>query len=276
MIFPFLHRYLPTYRLSQDPVEIYFGTLRSRLGSNDNPNVLQLSYSVRATLCFKLNACANGNCQPQEDLLDCVTTGVIECSTEDDDDEEEDNQEIDNSNVSTLSLFVENIVVYIAGFVAKKMKNKLDCDVCKSALITTDNEYMSFREDFCLLADKDKGGLCKPSEDLVIVCKIAERMIRQEQCRGVLKMNGERLAIIIRRECLNRKLFHNLHTEYFSSSLRLATLSIHCSHKKYLIDEISKLYNKVRLHYIAKNHSFHAKSISKRHKLHKITHFRNE
>lgn len=152
----------------------------------------------------------------------------------------------------------------------------MDCDLCESALITNDKEYMNFCEDFCMLLDKDRGGLCKPSEDLVVECKIAERTIRQEQCRGVLKLNGEKLGIIIRRECLNRKLFYNLHTEYFSSSLRLATLSIHCSQKIHLINEISKLYSKVRLHCIAKTHSFHAKSLSKRHKLRKIVHFRNE
>lgn len=271
------HRYLPTYRLSQDPIEIYFGTLRSRLGCNDNPNVLQLSHSVRATLCFKLNACTNGNCQPQEDLLDCVNTGIPYNTEDDDSDLEEDSDcEFNNSDTSNLSLFVENIVVYIAGYVARKLKNSLDCNVCKSALITTDSEYMSFREDFCLLQDKYRGGLCKPSEDLVIVCKISERIIRQEQCRGVLKLNGEKLAITIRRECLIRKVFYNLHTEYFSSSLKLASLNMHFTHKVQLINHIIKLYSKVRLHYIAKTHSLKSKSLSKRHKLRKIVHFRNE
>ena len=41
------------------------------------------------------------------------------------------------------------------------------------------------REDFTLTFQRDWGGLFKPSEDLVIVCKIAERIIRVEQAKGV-------------------------------------------------------------------------------------------
>lgn len=260
-------------------MEIFFGTLRSRLGSNDNPNVLQLAYSVRAILCFKLNACVNGNCQPQEDLLDCVNLvnqSEIDAEESDEDENADCSYEVDAGNISSLSLFIENIVVYIAGYVGKKLKDRLDCDECISALITTDREYVQLREDFCLLLDKDRGGLCKPSEDLIIVCKVAERVIRREQSKDLLKLNGEKLCLLVRQECLDRKLFYNLHNEYFSSSLKQAHFNIHLTHKINLINEISKVYSRTRLHYIAKNFSLQSKSFSKRHKLRKLVHFRNE
>lgn len=157
--------------------------MRSRLGCNDNPNVLQLAYSVRAMLCFKLNSCTTGNCQPQEELLDCVSSvNDSQIDSEESDDDDIDCCHVaDANNITCLSLFVENIVVYIAGFVCKKLKERLDCDECISALITIDKEYMQLREDFCLLLDKDRGGLSKPSEDLIIVCKIAERIIHNSQ-----------------------------------------------------------------------------------------------
>lgn len=179
-------RYLPTYRLSQDPLEVFFGTLRRRLGCNDNPNVAQLAYSVRAVLCFKLSSAKNGNCVAQEELLDkipqCWKTELEEtpadyCQEE----EEEDCEEVeDETPFLHLSDFVENVVAYIAGFTGKKIREKLGCSDCMSAIQCFDKEFMMLREDYALICHKDKGGLFKPSEDLIVACRVVERIVRAE------------------------------------------------------------------------------------------------
>jgi len=43
-------KYLPTYRLSQDNIEIMFGIIRRRGGWSNNPTALQFSYAFRAVL----------------------------------------------------------------------------------------------------------------------------------------------------------------------------------------------------------------------------------
>jgi len=42
--------YILTYRFSQDHLEILFGQIRQRLGSNNNPNVAQFKTAIKQIL----------------------------------------------------------------------------------------------------------------------------------------------------------------------------------------------------------------------------------
>lgn len=219
-----------------------------------------------------------GNCDPQEDLLlpvrqdENLVAGNSEQDIEECDDYE---REVCIQEVTNLSLFVENIVVYIAGFVGKRLTEKLDCDDCMLALRTYDTEYMQLRQDFSLIHEKDKGGLFKPSEDLTIVCKIAERVIRLEETKGILKLNSKKISMLVARECIGKNLFENLH-QFGSTSLRKASFCIDMSHKSHLINSICEIYNRTRLHYIAKTYTLHQKPLTNRNIRRKVTQFRGE
>src|SRR5207237_5887933 len=88
-----------------------------------------------------------------------------------------------------LSLYASNVTVYIAGFVARSLKKLVKCEECYLSLFHTEPDHTRYRSDYILLTEKDNGGLCIPSEDLVKICKITESTIRQHQGLGVKGMN---------------------------------------------------------------------------------------
>lgn len=226
-------------------------------------------------LCFKLQACRNGNADPQEMLQDKLEI-TAPCKLNDNSEViisyEEDEDQMYPS-FEALSLFVENICVYIAGFVGKRLAKSLECRDCISALSMNDDESIRLREDYILLLQKDKGGLFRPSDNLICVCKIVEKVIRVEQVAGVFNLNGKKIEMLVKRECVGKSIFDNLHDHYSSSAFRRASFANQSAHKWYLISEIAKLYIKIRLHYVAKTSSLQAKPLTNRNKFTKLIHF---
>lgn len=65
-------------------------------------------------------------------------------------------------NVSNnVSISAEQIIGYIAGWVARALIKTIKCEMCVTELIT--NEKLRFHK---LIDIKDMGGLCYPSYDL--------------------------------------------------------------------------------------------------------------
>lgn len=261
-------RYLPTYRLGQDLLEILFGIIRRRHGLNDNPNVVQFEHSLRAILCFKLSMPAKGNCLPQEDIINPV--GIPKISQPSSTSYPTPCQEDEEFEFvhQDLSDFVENIVVYIAGFIGKNLAKTLHCSDCVSSLREVDIESTKMREDFTFLWTKDKGGLFKPSADLIMVCKAAERAIRHEQTKGIFKMTGIKVAALVKKALSGRVLFDTTHP---SVSQCEATIIAQNCHKAALILAIVKAYCKTRFNHLAKRSTRNLKPISNRNKRKKIT-----
>lgn len=81
--------------------------------------------------------------------------------------EEIDNKFIDIDLTVQNSDLKEYSLVYVAGYIVRKMTNSLVCESCASALITesTKQQYLS------LVAMKDRGGLIYASKEVVkILC----------------------------------------------------------------------------------------------------------
>lgn len=76
---------------------------------------------------------------------------------------------------STISKYVEDTSIYIAGFVVKKNLNKIVCESCKASLICKQNKSTN-----SLISIKDRGGLVHPSKAVELVCQEAERIFRGE------------------------------------------------------------------------------------------------
>jgi len=256
--------------------------MRRRFGNNDNPNCAQVSYCIRAMLSFKLRVCSNGNCVPQEELIGGVSNlhdRIDVCDTESQPNFEQRSrteellEDIDLESFVHLSLFVENVVVYIAGFVGRKLKMTLDCMDCVSSLYSIDMDSARMRDDFCLLLEKDQGGLIKPSDDLIQVCKIVERLIRAEQVDDIFKLNAKKIEVLVKRECVDRNIFRDLHSGIFSTTATKAAHVVHCEHRLALISHITRIFCKTRFNYIAKRSSLQAKPTSNRSRLTKLVHF---
>ena len=110
-----------------------------------------------------------------------------------------------------MSLFANNIIVYISGFVGKALAKQLDREPCITSLFHKNPDYAKNCTNYALLSEKDNCGLFIPSEVLVTVCKELECVIREVEvqgCKNVKSINI--LNISLRRLLANVELFTEL------------------------------------------------------------------
>lgn len=167
--------FLLSYKLSQDHLEMFFSAIRSRGGFNNNPTAYQFENAYRRLLVHaEICSSAAANCL----ALDGTSILNITCKNKNKklpveilkfnvSDETDDDLIIPGYNT-----FVNDIVEYISGFVARKVSRGINCEVCASALI-------SKTSDCKLLNTKDRGGLFRATSDVINICKIAERVLRE-------------------------------------------------------------------------------------------------
>lgn len=251
-------KYLPTYKLSQDNIEIFFGFIRSKFGCNNNPTARQFIAAFKKIIIHKKIHCPQGaNCIALEEMDILVRSSSkspidgINSSTSPLESvfEEERKQINDEHNYilqftpNNLSLFTKEVVGYIAGFVVKKLEQKIKCAVCIHALRADERMQSS------LFSIKNREGLIFPSKDVINVCSLVEAKIRQCLCATGLKN-------------FNKKMIGNVGSSVLSSFLEkdiFKTLYIHCynqsfdnNHMLYLIRAICDIYVDIRLHHSTK------------------------
>lgn len=186
--------FLLTYKLSQDHLETFFSLIRRRNGWNNNSTAKLFKASYRQILYLSnVSVPLSANCIPQDDT---VLVGVSDNSSVQNEQEIESAQEIDidseqfiiNDILMDHDYFGENwcftdyadeVITYISGFIARTVKKRIDCSFCKQLLVLSDaqKETDTHRPDK-LLQRKNRGGLCLPSPDVIIICKNAEKSLR--------------------------------------------------------------------------------------------------
>ena len=168
-------KFIPTYKFSQDYIELIFGCIRAHNGCNNNPTCSQFKAAFKKiSIRAELRPSSTGNCISLED----VSILHVSSSTKQKQDDLSDQLEVDQlcdvlsyialiekSETITLSPFAECIVTYIAGFVVFSFYKKLDCDSCLDMLEGDETE------ESLLITIKTRGGLIYPSEDVVKLCE---------------------------------------------------------------------------------------------------------
>lgn len=167
--------YLLTYKLSQDYLETLFSILRGRGGWNNNPNVLQFKSAYKKIMVrHELKEFANGNCLFDNVAILHVSSAKIKCPVGDYN-SLQTTISFDHDYVKTcfeLSHFAEEIVQYIAGYVAYKLiRDSVTCSFCKDQLL---GEKMPLLSEL-----KNRGPYVAPSESVKKICKISERILRE-------------------------------------------------------------------------------------------------
>lgn len=189
--------YVLTYKFSQDHIETFFSCVRGSMGFNSNPTAQQFqscfkkivlgscnkSFSVNSITCLDETICLN------------VFTSNKECQNFVQEkfqlDEINDELSVFESNEG-LSQYQEKVVEYIAGFVTKKVNNPCrDCSALK--------------ESYSLICFKTRGGLTVPDEKCVKICKLCERIFREQ------KPNLHRNNIL---QYLSVKVMTSLHSQF--------------------------------------------------------------
>ena len=172
--------FLPMYKMNQDHLELYFGAVRAAGGHNNNPTCWQFKATNRKLMSrcdVATGDRGNVQCLDDTDILDVNQERRGESSparvmvgdlTHLDD-------HAYSVGFGELSVFLENVVTCISGFVARKLLGKLVCDKCKLALVAHDPSETLFTP---LVNIKTRGGFIYPSESLRQVVGMCEKMLR--------------------------------------------------------------------------------------------------
>jgi len=180
----------PTFSLN---ILYLTGHLRPRYSSkggfNNNPTVAQFEAAYKSIIVHaEVKSPSSANCMALDDTSILIVSSTMNktdnsqsellnllCSAGTDIEEDDD--------IITLyqhGKFIDDIVSYTAGFVVRKMTRVLLCEICLEELTSDKSASM-------LLDKKNRVGLITPSNDVISLCKIAEKVIRNYQ--GICQNN---------------------------------------------------------------------------------------
>lgn len=260
---------IPTYHPSQDPLEIFFGKIRTFGVANTNPSCQQFQSAYRKLLVYS-TVCTSkrANCynyeiisEPFSNILFITSRRPTINSLEENDDclpeelEEVHAKLIEIEQRERCSLVDYQIMDVSIAYAAKVIENRIDrphrmyCDTCAKVFIQ--NKKLTN-----ILGNSQFESPCIST---YIICREVDRFLKIELLRGDLKFSTVYCAILEQVDVAN---------------LFTATdFSHHHDHKLYLIRAIIDTYIQIKGTYIAKRETFaiHKKSI--RQKLNKLIHF---
>jgi hypothetical protein len=145
-----------------------------------------------------------------------------------------------------LTMIVRNVVVYIAGFVGRKLEKNSDCRLCVWALRHPDPDYCAIRSDYILITEKNNNGLFIPSDDLVKICRITESTIRSMKDANMKTLRGRDVWSRCMREAMSPEIFRELRTDREDDHTPLS------NHVFHLTQKIIEAYTKIRLNHVAR------------------------
>jgi hypothetical protein len=158
--------------MSQEHLELSFSSIRSKGGFNNNPSAKQFIAIFKCLLVHHKLTHLNSNC------ADDITTPILNVNSKRLRTTQENyygfcsNEEIDCRDIS-FSPYIDNIIEYIAGFVVRKVANRMSYAICKTALYGEENSVES------LISYKNRGGLKYPSKTIFSISKTAEKICKE-------------------------------------------------------------------------------------------------
>lgn len=247
--------FIPTYKLNQDHIELFFGTIRSQGGYNNNPTCRQFMAAYKKILIHaEVREGGAGNCIPLEDI------NILNVTSRTKPPEQIINESVANRslvnciddaathdflndhnyafNYDSLSAYSVEVVTYIAGFVSFKLGNKLQCELCVTQLYGDKEDFLD-----SLISHKSRGGLKYPSTDVLVICIKTEKFLKVESIHKN-KINKEIICLKILNYFIQEKIFEHM-VCHDSSPIE--------SHKVLLIKAVCNCYLTTRINYMCKN-----------------------
>lgn len=261
-----------TSDIQQDPVEIFFGLVRSLGGHNDNPTCEQFSAAFRKLLAYSTVMYSKfSNCRPTEEVSNPYSnimsitsrrktaTNLHDYSqvTEEKIDELyetlNDIQNLDHSKGLTDEL-EDYTIAHIAGSIEERIKStkSFNCPAC--TLIFEEN----VKVDNSMFINS-KSGQPLVCQSTYLICKQANRFLKTELLTGSIAFN------VIYHEILKSMDIEALYSGTDFSS--------HGPHKIFLIRFVIDEYIRIKGTHLAKSATFNERQNSIRVKLHKLMHF---
>ncbi|KAH9632416.1 hypothetical protein HF086_010809 [Spodoptera exigua] len=273
-------QYLPTYKISQDHIELMFGQIRAHGGCNTNPTARQFQAIYKKILVkSELRDVDMGNCTSLEEISYLTCSSAVqhinvtieprfihETQYDDNIDELYEQAQFDEEIsmlVQDLSQFSLQAISYIAGFVVHALIKIIKCETCIGALLAE-----KYEESHHFIKFKDKGGLMYPSPDVIMICKRMEIIIKTTY------LTDNKLTVKtknIKQELMAKALPHFIGLDLFDNiKFHQFDQSPLNNHIILLIKAIMEKYINLRLHYLTKSAN---PTLSKRQVLHKYLHF---
>ena len=171
-------KFILTYKLSQDPLEIFFSSIRSSLGFNNNPTCGQFTSGFKKLLAGAANKTNSANC-----LWDCDTSVLMLSADFKKTSVAVDKAypPVDESDSEWIKLLVsldqnseykDNVLTYISGYIQKRLIVNENCHLC---LMHLENE--KFLDTCKLIERKNRGGLTKANSNVIKVVETANQVI---------------------------------------------------------------------------------------------------
>jgi len=250
-------KYIPMYKVSQDHLELMFGSKRSHGGYNNNPTTKQFKSAVKKLIInTEIREKSTGNCINLENIPILHASSLqnsvnIINKTVSSHEEwldifhtvEVDHDYSFNMCLPLYTTYKNEVISYIAGFIVKKLMKNLRCAQCINALIGKNDEI-----DQNLINIKNRGSLIYPSRDVIYICKKVDSVITM-----YIKINKNLSNINI--NSFTNDLMQNIFS-YTSQSIfnelndHINDQCFFSNHLNHLIKSIISLYAKVKLtHY---------------------------
>lgn len=251
--------YFPTYKISQDHLEMFFGKIRAFGKCNNNPTSVQFKSAYKKLLIHtEVKGKYGGNCLLRENSTILKASSAVKClnkttrtdNIEDDDDMSDESEDEADINVE-LNQYNEFAVSYIAGFVTKRLEKKVKCPNCVEVLLT-DPDESSYKHK--MISIKSRGGLKYPSNDVVKICEQSERVFKSAKMKGDgrfndLKYSKDVLNVKVLDHFINNSIFKN--PDFEKHLFECVGDDFTNTHYTLLIKAVADMYYKVRYcHYI--------------------------
>ncbi|EZA48031.1 THAP domain-containing protein, partial [Ooceraea biroi] len=181
--------YLLTSKMSQDHLELFFSAIRSKGGHNNNPSCRQFEIAFKQLLVHcEIGGSEYANSVPQDTTsflhapstrnrtsIDELSFSIPQESehqyVKTFDVDEEHNYATASVYMNCSSVYIDNVISYIAGFVVRSIQSKITCNTCSKMLIC-ESTISSLQKIKC------RGKLINASQDVIKLCKIAKTSFR--------------------------------------------------------------------------------------------------
>lgn len=244
---------IPTFHLSQDPLESFFGRVRSKCGFCTNPTIDQFKSAYRIiSINSEITSSHFANCA---DNLDIFTVSSAKKTSSQDVDTEKDIifEEVSPNDI-LLDPCKEATIVKIASDIETGIhKANFKCSQCLDVL----NENDKISDDVNVL----KHIQSPPCHSTVHICKIADKY----------------LNIFMKREYDYNRLFLSVVNAIESQNMYPSTdFSTHPTHEDFFVQHIAEEYIRRKSNYIAESRTLEERMARSKNRLRKIRHFQGK
>lgn len=281
-------KYILAYKLSQDHLEIFFSCIRRMGGYNNNPNAKQFIASYKRLLHHnEVKSSTESNCIPLDETSILNVSSNIQPSSLDAEVENEvennltsedflideylmEDLLIDHSKMSQNEYLPDNhAIIFIAGYVEKKLLSSLKCIECCELL----NDCEELTSQF--IKRKSWGFLRYPRADTYSIIKIATKVF------NFFRFNDQLTALNAFHKMVSSTLRNiNMSTLFINFDIHtheiMEILGVMENHKYILIKSILYLFFKIKLFHYGKHFTLKIHNTFIRHDLTKTILFKGQ